>query len=315
MEKVTEEQLESLTNQEEGFQTTQVEEPPQEQGQSEESKVPVEKLPPTESDKGTQQSKPEKPSINLDGLRESFKETPFTPDDLDKAVKDVIKSWKSTDSEYKKLSNKVKPYQQLIDKALTDPQVHQAIEMLDQFIKNPQMAQLYANPNASSQPDPRNYDLSTVEGYNSFRKDESLWMQKQSMDTINSRLAEVEARNIRERQKLEFRQKYPEIQDDLDVILAEVMQKQAEINPYEIAYRYKNWDSRESQIAEKLRSQIINKANEASAGKTPQTSVSKKGEVSAQEIANYVVRYGSKTAEKKFGKEAVERSVRAVTRE
>ncbi len=253
-----------------------------------------------------------------DELKNAFEETPFKGEDVVKSVQDVVKSWKSSDAGYKKLESQVKPLMHIIEKANQNPQLKAFLDQALQVFENPQLANAYVNQNGQvdAVPDPHKYnvaDPNTGEVYwnkAEYDKDHANWVQRQVDSRISARMSQVEQNAKLEQHKYGFKQKYPDVQEDPDRLLADVSAEWNRLNPIEVAWKIKNYDNLQSQALEKARKELTNDIKKAEQG-TPQSASAPKQKVSVSDIITHINRYGSESAKKRFGGDAYKQALQS----
>lgn len=318
---VTSENLEALTNQLEGdgeFDTPASEAAP-------ETTEPVVE---GEAEAPPKEAEPESAPVKPDGQAEEFTlsddekeflkelrdakelaETPF------KKPADLVRGYKSLQKEFTHDRERIKQNRQFLDRIERDPQFKQYVEQLQAMVDNPALAQAYAQKYQGEDlvPDPLQYDLSDPEQHKKFLSDQTAWMQRNVNSVINSRLGQVEQQTRMKGLEAEFRAKFPEIADPTS-LLDWAQENVPKLNPFEAAYRLREWDNLPSKIEAKVRKELATQLETASKQKTPQGTTTKQ-ETSATEILQYIGKYGPTAAYKRFGEANVEKVLQLSTME
>lgn len=304
------EQLERDTNLDEGWEEVQTEksehDPKPQDPQTSEGAAPTEPAP--EVTPATAPATPEVSQAVTDDILKALEETPF------KSVPDVVKAYKSLQSETTKFREKVKPFEQLFSGLETDNGFRQFIEQATQLYRNPQLAQAYQQPNQQQggQPDPRNYDLSTYEGLQQFQQDTIAHAQRAAFETVNQRMSGWEQQQALEKAKLEFRGKYPD--QNPDEILDFVKERNGKWS-LEDAYKIRDYDNLKTKMYEQARKELATKVNEASRNTPIPSAPADKPSTSPMEVMTYLQKYGLPAANKKWGDDKVRDAIKKFTEE
>jgi hypothetical protein len=221
-----------------------------------------------------------------------LEETPY------KTIPDVVKGYKELQSQYTKVNEKVKPFEQLLNDISADPNIAKFVQEAVFLAKNPELARAYQAKNSpvDTPPDPRQYDLYDPTQLQQYNEAFAQYMQRQVDVATQSRFKEVEQAREIDRMKMELKQSFPEA--DADEILAWV--KQPRQYSLSDAYKLKNWDAREQQLTEKIRKELNNRIETAGKG-TPTASASPPKQESISDIANFAAKHGEQATIKKYG--------------
>lgn len=306
--------LEADTNAEQGW---RVDEPEKESTTTELAieVEPAKASEPTPSAEKPAEPTPEKPVGQVDktaNLKKIFDETPYKAEDIEESAKKMVEGYKNMESVYTKVNTKIKAIEPIVDAANSDPNFKQFLEQAYTLYKNPQMAQAYLNPQAEAPPNPQQYDMYTPEGYAKFQQDWSNYNQRQLDQRLNARLAEGEQRVRLETQKGEFARRYPNVTDP-DSILKEIQTQAPNLNPYEVAYKVREFDNIASKALETARKELSTKMETAQTTKTPQATSSPSSKPAINDVLNHVAKYGQAASEKRYGKEAVQQAIEIAT--
>lgn len=227
--------------------------------------------------------------------------TPF------KTPADLVKSYKSAVGELTKRTQEVKPYEQLIKLARENPQFATFASQAAQVFQNPSLLSAYMNPQGqtlSGTPDPRQYDLSTFEGLEKWQTDTLGYARRMAQEDVRTQLAQIEHQNRINEQRRDFKGKYKDT--DPDEIQTWLMQEGPNLNPLEVAHRYRNYENLEAQMLEKARKELNEQVKTASKTKTPAAPApTDSTAVNAEEVLEYLVKHTSEAAFKKFGQAVV----------
>lgn len=301
-------ELERITNEDEGWklQTPEGEQPnPETQPQTSEQQ-PTESAP-TVSPATPAPAEQSKAAVIPDEVLKVLEETPF------KTIPDIVKGYKNSQSEFTKLNERVKPYEQLLNDVSADAGLRQFIDQAVQLYRNPQLAQAYAQPQqGAGEPNPANYDFSTFEGIAQFQKDTIAHAQKAAFETVNQRMSSWEQKQALEKSKLEFSREFPDV--NVDEVLGFVNERNGKWTLQD-AYKIKNYENLKSQIYEQARKELTAKVNEAAKNAPASSAPSDKPAVSNSEIMQHIARYGHEAANKRWGAEKVQTALRKFTEE
>lgn len=244
-----------------------------------------------------------------DDVLKVLEETPF------KSVPDVVKAYKNSQSEYTKLHEKVKPFEQLLNDASTDVQFRQFIEQATQLYRNPSLAQAYQQPQQTQTAgiNPANYDLYTPEGQAAYQQAVMEHAQKAAFETVNQRMAGWEQQQQLERAKLEFRQKFPDVNPD-DVIKF-AQERANRPTPLEDIYKVMSYDQMKAKAYEEARKEVLAKAGEATKNSPVSSQASEKVSANPIDVMKYVQKNGLESANKKWGANEVTKALKQFTEE
>jgi hypothetical protein len=283
---VTMENLEQMTNQVEApgqFQASQPQEPQ------------VETLPPSASELATQKGQASVPEIP-----DFLKETPFkTPDEL-------AKGYKNLQGEFTKTTQRIKPYEQFLERTEKDRNFANFVEQARLLYDNPNLAQAYMPAQAAGsdgRPNPNAYDLSTAEGFAKYNQDFENFVLRNADSRVNARLSQIEQQNRMEQLKWQFKQKFGDA--DPDAMFQWAQQNIPQLNPFEVAYKLHEYDNLKSQATAEARKEINKQVETAQTAKTPTAASSSQGMAQAEDVIDYIVKHGTEKAYKKFGKAEV----------
>lgn len=252
----------------------------------------------------TSKSQEAKPDIS-DSLKGLFGDTPYKSDDVVDSAKKIVEGYKNLQAELTRRSQETKPYEQFLRKMSTDRTFANFVEQARQMYENPQLAQPYLNQN-QGKPNPANYfpeGYVTPEGMAKYQSDLEAYFQRDVDSRLNSRLSEMETRNQRENLKLQFRQKFPS--ENPDDLLDWWSKEAYQFNPFEIAYKMRNFDTVKSSALDEARKELNRQLEEAQKNKTPQASASTTQKVKATDIIDYIGKHGLASAQKKFTQQEV----------
>lgn len=298
---LSEAQLEAATNQMFGWEGSSEEQPEPEateeavEGQAQEAQEPA----PTEATESKEPAKQDG-GQSFDSLKPFLDDTPFKGEDVVKGVESLVKSYKSLQSEFTPLSQKMKAYKDIIDRMEADPEYKQNMLLADQLITNPKMREAY-QAQQMGRPDPRQYDLYTPEGLDAYNKAEEDYLSRQLDSRINQRFMSLEQERIKERQISELRQAFPDTNPDEVMRFAQEKARALGLSDFA---KLQMWDSREAQLTERIRKEMTTKLQQAQEQKTPPASPAKET-LKANDVAKHLAKWGYESAAKKFGEENV----------
>ena len=291
---VTSENLRAFTNQMEGY------EDPTSEPAPEPSEVPTEKVEevtapvqaPSQAGQAEEFTLNEDEKVFVKELR-GFKELQDLPF---KTPLEWLKGHKSLQGEFTKLSTRVKPLERFLNKASSDPRFKQAVEQLEQFYENPELARAYQNQqNPSAPPDPRGYNLDDPQGFQQFQTDLASYQERVVDSRIQTRLAPLESQRMLEQRKWEFKQQFPEVDPESVLSRAEEI---SQVNPLVNIHKVLDYDNMkakfatmESDIRAKVTKELTERMQTASQTKTPQGSTAK-AEVNAAEVLQFIAKNG-----------------------
>lgn len=252
-------------------------------------------------------------------INKLLSETPFKSDDAVEGLKKFVEGHKNLQGEFSRTRERVKPFETIIDRASRDPQYRQMLEQLDTMYANPEMAKAYQAQQGQQDimPDPYAYnktDPRTGEQYwdkQAYDKDHDAWVQRQLDARLNARFAQIEQRTRLEQFKFDFKQRYPNVQDDPETLLQYAMTEFPRLNPIEAAYRFKSYEAIKAQAIEEARKELNKQLETANKTKTPEGTASKPQTVSPREIIAHIKKHGEASAVKKYGQRDVDALVQA----
>jgi hypothetical protein len=290
---VTLENLENLTNQSEA---------PDQFPATPEPASTTEELPPSLSEQpAAQRGQAAEPQVP-----DFLKETPFkSPDEL-------AKGYKNLQSEFTKTSQRIKPYEQFLERIEKDRAFANFVDQAKLLYDNPQLAQAYQPPQAAGEggrPNPNAYDLSTAEGFAKYNQDFENYVLRNADSRVNARLSQIESQNRMEQEKWQFKQKFPDVQVDPEEAFRWAQQNVPNFNRYEVAYKLREFDNLKSKIAEEARKELNEQVKTAQTTRTPAASAPSHTVAKADDIIDYIARYGSDKAMAKFGKADVLKTI------
>jgi len=240
---------------------------------------------------------------------ETFKDRFGVPFESEEAL---AKGYKNLQREFTERNGKVKPYENIIDRMNADPQfaglVNQALQVMD----NPGMLQAYANQGKAGdpQPNPANYEIYTAEGLKKYQDDHDSWIQRNMDQRFNTLKQEVEQNARLDNHRREFKGKFTDVENP-DELLQWANQNGPRMNPYEAAYKLRNWDNMQSSVEAKVRKELAGKMQDATK-KTPQ-GTSAKTEANATEIIQSIGKYGLRATSKRYGEAVVTKALQTQT--
>lgn len=247
----------------------------------------------------------------LDELREALKDTPYYQEgrDVKELVAELKKGYKELQGSHTKLSQKVKPIEQLLDR-ISNPQIARTIEQILPYVENPSLLQAYVNPQGqvvTGEPNPANYDLLTPEGQAQFQRDTLAYARQAAQEDVKAFTSRWEQQKQLELQKLEFKKQFPDV--DPDTVLQEAQSKLAYQNPLVTAWKALNYDNLKSQAMEEARKELGKKLEDAAVNKTPQASAPTKAP-NLNDILQYIASRGVEAAKKRYGSAKVDEAMR-----
>jgi hypothetical protein len=230
-------------------------------------------------------------------------------------VPDVVKAYKEhlgNETQLFQKWEKAKPFEHILDKATRDPQYKEMLRLADEMYSNPALAQQYAQPQLQK-PDPTAYDMFDATQRAKYEQDLDKYFDLKVETKLSSRFAQSDMQNALERYKNEFKGKFKDVSEDLDPLLEWAKEQGIRTNPYETAYKLKNWDNREAQLTEKIRKELTTKI-EVAQNRTPTASPAPDTTTFTYiDVGKHIAKYGVESAEKKYGKEGVFKAVRDMT--
>lgn len=270
--------------------------------------------PPAPATKEPDEGAPSEPSDPFSELREALKDTPYYQEggDIKESVAKLKNGYKELQGEYTRTKERVKPFEQLVQKLSTNHQLRQTLEQVLPYLENPAMLQAYTHvgPNGQllSRPDPLAYgDLYDPQVRAKYDQDVAAYEQRMLDERLNTRLSSYEQQQKLELQKLEFKKAFPEI--DPEVVLSRAQSELAGQNPLVLAHKALNYDNLYSQALEKARKELSQKLEEAGKNKTPAASAPTQP-VNVGDILKAIETLGSERAVEKYGQKRVNEALR-----
>lgn len=233
------------------------------------------------------------PNLPEDVLK-ALEETPY------KSIPDVVKGYKEIQKAFNETREKVKPHQQLIDEVSADPKFAEFIQQAQMLYKNPQLAQAYQGaPQVDAVPDPRAYDMTTVEGYGQYMNDLSNYQQRQFDARINARLSQIEQTRQLDQQKYAFKEAFPDV--DPEEAIQKIQAKTKQGWSMADAWKAMDYDNLKSKALEEARKELTKKLETAGQTATPSSASPSKPQAGLEDVVNYTRKYGSVAARKRYG--------------
>lgn len=290
---VTESNLEALTNQleapEQEFQTS-TPEPTQTKTKEE--------LPPSLSEQTAAQTG--QAAQQTQEIPDFLKETPYkTPEEL-------AKGYKNLQGEFTKTTQRIKPYEQFLERTEKDRNFANFIDQARLLYENPQLAAAYTPPQAAGadgRPNPNAYDLTTTEGWAKYQGDFENYVLRNADSRVNARLAQIENQTQLEQLKWQFKQKYPDANPD--ELLQWAQQNVPSMNRFEAALKLREFDNLKAKAIEEARKELNKQVETAQTAKTPTTAGTGQITAKATDILDYVNKNGTEKAFSKFSKAEV----------
>jgi len=286
-------ELERLTNESEGFFPEQAESNPETpKPEPEQAPSPT---PAPEAQAGQVQTPKE--------LLEALNDTPFKGEDVVKGVQDLVKSYKELQGTHTKVSQKVKPFEQLIERAVVDPNFAETLRLAERAYSDPSFAQQLQHGQQAQEPNLASYfpeGYVTPEGLAKYQQDMKAYLYRDVQQMVSSQLTEMKAQALRESYKSQFKASHPDVAEDLDQLLQWVQSQATQFNPYEIAWKLKTWDNREQSLSEKIRKELEKKIEQAGKA-SPSAPSAAPQKIDDAEIVKHITRYGTESAKKKYG--------------
>lgn len=226
-----------------------------------------------------------------------------------KTLADFVKGYKSLQGEYTKTRDTIKPHEAIVDRLSRDQRFRETVEQAALILDNPSLAEAYARQMSPGdpRPDPRMYDLNDSDQFARYNQDVEAWTARQLDSRINTRLGQIEQGMRMQTFANDFKSKYPNVQNP-DDLLSWSQQNVPRLNPYEIAYRLREFDNIRGQIEAQVRQEYSKRLTETQK-KTPQGTAPSK-EAGVTEVLEHIARYGESPAIKRYGKENVDRAMR-----
>lgn len=245
-------------------------------------------------------------------LQDAFKDTPFTGEDLVKNVSDAVKSWKSTSSEYTKLREKVKPYEQLLDEVSRDQNLANFLRQAEMLYRNPQLASAYATPqgNVDAPPDPRQYDMYDANQYQAYQQALTDYNARFVDSRLNARLSQIEQQQKINDEKAKLQQAFPDVNPD--EVLNRIRAKGTNWTAVD-AYKALEYDNLKSKMLEEARKELTNKLETANKTTSPTPTGATKSTIKVADVIAYINKHGGESAKKKFGLEIFNKALREGT--
>lgn len=240
-------------------------------------------------------------------IKQFLDETPYGGDDIIERVKKTVDGYKNIQSEFTKVKQKLAPHEQLLNDLETDKQLQEYINQAVNLYRNPQLAQAYLNnQNPDLRPDPRNYDMSTVEGYDQYNREVEAFLQRQLDSRINARFGQIEQQQEVEKQKYAFKQVFPEVNPDEAI---EQVKKKGKNWTLADAYKALDYDNLKTKLTESIRKELTQQLEKAGTTASPQNNGGATTKLSVTDIINHINKYGGESAKKKFGDKAFQQAM------
>jgi len=286
-------------------------EAPEPQPEMDEGGTPPESVEAEPADAGGQSDMSDEEKALLEELR-AINEVSGTPF---KNVKDLVGAYKNLQGEFTKTREKTKPYEAVLDRMSEDQNFAGLVSQLQQMMDNPDMLKAYANQGlpGDPEPNPAQYETWTQEGLGKWQKDHDSWLQRQMDSRFNTLKSDIETRAKLENYEREFKGKFPNVEHPQELL--QWAQKQGRtMNPFEAAFKLRNWDTMRSEIEAQVRKELGQKLESAGKTKTPQGTTAK-SETTAGEVVKHVSQYGYRAAVKRYGEADVNKALQLSTRD
>lgn len=227
-----------------------------------------------------------------------------------KSVAELVKGYKNVQGEFTKTREKTKPYEAVLTRMEREPQFRTLVEQLQQMVDNPGLLNAYAQKVAPGDPRPlpTQYDVYTPEGLKQYEEAMDSWTQRQLDSRINARLGGIEEQARLRSYAAEFKQRFPDVTDP-DQYLSWAREEGVRMNPYEAAYRLREWDNLPAKLEERIRKELTQKVQEAGKTQTPQGQAPPVKKITPDDILKTIDTLGIDEARKKYGKERVTRAL------
>jgi hypothetical protein len=245
-------------------------------------------------------------------LKTILDDTPYKGDDVVKSVTELAKGYKELQGRDTQLSQKVKPFEGILDRANRDTAFAEYIRLAEQMYTNPAVAQQYAQPQFQK-PDPRSYDWNDAEQIAKYNQDLDSYFDLKVDSKLSSRFAQSDQQSKLEGFKNDFRGKFKDVSEDLDQMLSWAHSEAVKLNPYETSWKLKNWDNREAQLTEKIRKELTTRIEQAQNATPTATPAVDQQKITQIDVGKHIAQYGQDSAEKKFGKDIVFQALRDLT--
>ena len=224
--------------------------------------------------------------------------TPFkSPGELVKSYKELQSTW----TKDREALTRIKPYEQYVSKASTNPDYARFLEQATQMFDNPQLAAPYLGPQgqADAPPDPRNYDMYDAEQYQQYQTDLTNFQARQVDERLNARFAQSDAKARLESEKTELKRIFPDC--DPDNVIERIRERAKKGWSLIDGYKVLEYDQMETKAMAKARSETNQKLQEAGQTQTPAPSAANREQISFEDIITHINKYGPEAARKKFG--------------
>ena len=268
----------------------------------------VEGQPPTEGEQNPAQTAPvEGQAAKLDltdeerALLNEIRSTTSLEGTNFKSIPELAKGYRNLQAQFTQDRQVLSKHKPLLER-LNNPEVEQFINQAIALIDNPELRQAYMGqiPHGDPRPDPANFgDLYVPENRQRYDTALESWMSRQVDSRLNARLVGIEQKLMMDKYRTEFRVKYPDINEDPDNFLGWLQSVRNTLNPYELAFRVKNWDNAIGQAEAKARKEVARQVDDAAKNNTPKGTPQKQ-EVSATEVLQYMAKYGRTSAVKRY---------------
>jgi hypothetical protein len=271
---VTVENLEKMTNESEGYVP---EGEPQKSADSESPEV-VKAAPVKAAGEAPKQ----------DDFSKLLSETPY------KSGEELVKGYKNAAGELTRRIQEIKPYEQFLRRAQSDPTFANYLQQAEQ-----QYLAYQANPAAFAQPQ-QAPDLYTPEGIQAYIH-QNLQQERATLQAQYQReLAQIQQQAHIENMKAQFKAKYPDA--DPDELFKSWTETVPTRNPFEVAYHALNYDKLKSDAKTEERKSLNEQLENAGKNKTPGSSSVSPQAVKGEDILEHIGKHGSESAYKRFGK-------------
>lgn len=253
---------------------------------------------------------------SIDELREIFKDTPYYQEgrDVKEVAAELKKGYKELEGQNTKTSQRLKPFEQLIDLASKDPKFAQALHLARDVYMNPALQEAYANQAAGLQrPDPTQFDLYDPAQRQTYDQAVTDYEARLIDSRINARFSTIEQERSVNQAKAEFKQLVPD--GNADELMKWVNEDFTNLSIGERMrgfWQLKNLPKLREQIYAEVRKDVGAKIETASKS-TPVAPAPPSQTVSDEEIVKYVTLYGPKAAATRYNQKTVDAAVNRYT--
>jgi hypothetical protein len=253
---------------------------------------------PASAEPGQSASAATPPAQAPEDFSKFLSETPF------KNVEETVKGWKNASGELTRRIQKMKPYEDILNNAESDPGYAEYLRQAHQ-----QYLAYKANPLAFQQPQ-QNVDLMTPEGIQAYITQQTQQTEARLRMQYQQEINRVQQQAHMENMKAAFKLKYPDANPDELPTLWESITREA--NPFEVAWKLANYDKMASEATSKARKEVNNQIETAQKTKTPAATPSSQA-AKAEDILDHIVKYGSEAAKKRFGEKQTMEALQKAT--